>query len=174
MASRLLLCLDSGPRARLAWSAFVLPGLFVTTRHPGICQSGARTISTTKPPKQEDISLNKASASNGLHLTWPHKGWDDTVVLDVVPSHRKPRTVGDHFAWKVTRICRQVHPATLRICIDSLFARWAMDFVTGMGPEQKVDSRFPTISVTAQKPLTESQWVSHPVHPAIRRLILYS
>ena len=63
-------------------------------------------------------------------------------VLQVIPSHRKPRSAGDRLAWRLTRV-----------------GRWAMDVVTGMGPEQKVDARHPTTSTHAIKSLTESQWV---------------
>jgi len=38
--------------------------------------------------------------------------------------------------------------------------RWATDFATGIGRDQQVDMKNPTTAVVAQKPLTESQWVS--------------
>ena len=50
----------------------------------------------------------KSAPQPTLHVTWPHKGWDDGVVLDVIPSHREPVTVGDHFAWRLTKVCRYV------------------------------------------------------------------
>ncbi|KAK4449803.1 putative alternative oxidase [Podospora aff. communis PSN243] len=69
-----------------------------------------------------------------LHVTWPHQGWDDRVVLGVVPSHRKPVTVGDHLAWRLTKMCR-----------------WAMDLITGMKPNRQGKS--------TTLPLTETQWL---------------
>ncbi|KAJ4289298.1 inducible alternative oxidase 2 [Collariella sp. IMI 366227] len=38
-----------------------------------------------------------------LPLTWPHKGWDEKVVLEVVPSHRKPRNMSDRVALRLVR-----------------------------------------------------------------------
>ncbi|KAK3312236.1 mitochondrial alternative oxidase [Apodospora peruviana] len=102
----------------------------------------ARLLATAAISKHEKTLDKNTTGLGSLPLTWPHKGWTEKMLLDVVPSHREPRTVGDRFAWRVTRICR-----------------WAMDFVTGMGPEQKVDSKHPTTAVAAHRPLTESQWL---------------
>jgi hypothetical protein len=96
---------------------------------------------TAKAFSSKETAAQPASPT-GVSLSWPHKGWDDDVVLQVTPSHRKPRTAGDRIAWRLTRVCR-----------------WAMDLVTGMGPEQKVDARHPTTSTHAMKSLIESQWV---------------
>lgn len=63
-------------------------------------------------------------------------------MLAVEPGHRKPETFGDHFAWKLMRICR-----------------WGMDKINGLSPEQKTDKSKPTTAVVAENPLTEAQWV---------------
>jgi len=95
---------------------------------------------TSKTFSSKKIATQPASPAT-VSLSWPHKGWDDDV-LQVILSHRKPRSAGDRLAWRLTRVCR-----------------WAMDVVTGMGPEKKVDARHPTASTHAMKSLTESQWV---------------
>lgn len=74
---------------------------------------------------------------------WPHPGFTMEEMKAVVPAHRPPRTVGDWAAWKFVR-----------------FARYCMDKVTGMERDQKSDKKQPTTAVVAEKPLTESQWVS--------------
>ena len=61
----------------------------------------------------------------------------------VVPAHRKPEGFGDWAAWKIVRI-----------------ARYWMDKATGMERTQQVDKKNPTTAIIAEKPLTESQWVS--------------
>ncbi|KAI1341347.1 alternative oxidase [Xylariaceae sp. FL0016] len=73
---------------------------------------------------------------------WPHHGYTEQEMLDVVPAHRKPETWGDYLAWKFMRFCR-----------------WGMDFCTGMRGEQKVDKSNPTTAIHAIKPLTEQQWM---------------
>ncbi|RYP53301.1 hypothetical protein DL768_001658 [Monosporascus sp. mg162] len=73
---------------------------------------------------------------------WPHHGYTEQEMLDVVPAHREPRTLGDWAAWKFMRFCR-----------------WGMDFFTGMEKEQSVDKKNPTTAVNSIKPLTESQWM---------------
>ncbi len=73
---------------------------------------------------------------------WPHHGYTEQEMLDVVPAHREPQTLGDWAAWKFMRFCR-----------------WGMDFFTGMEKEQAVDKKNPTIAVNSIKPLTESQWM---------------
>ncbi|KAK0627401.1 alternative oxidase-domain-containing protein [Immersiella caudata] len=87
------------------------------------------THSDTNAPDQP-----KRATQPTLHVTWPHNGWEDSVVLHVVPSHRKPVTAGDHVAWRLTKLCR-----------------WAMDLVTGMKPKQRDNP--------AASPLTETQWL---------------
>ncbi|KAK3389957.1 mitochondrial alternative oxidase [Podospora didyma] len=116
-------------------------------------QLHTRSASTTTATETEKDALTIATEADPdapegqtpvdiVHLTWPHKGWTEDVLHAVIPSHRAPRTAGDRFAWRVTRICR-----------------WAMDFATGMGADQKVDGKHPTTAVVAQKPLTEEQWM---------------
>jgi hypothetical protein len=66
-----------------------------------------RLSSTVIPQSEDDAVLaKKTSAFGSPPLTWPHKGWDDKVVLEVIPSHRKPRTLNDRIAWRVISICR--------------------------------------------------------------------
>lgn len=77
------------------------------------------------------------------HPAWPHPGYTLDEMVAVSPSHRQPQGLGDLLAWKTVR-----------------FARFWMDVVTGIGPEQQVDKKKPTTSIIAQQPLTESQWVS--------------
>lgn len=74
--------------------------------------------------------------------SWPHHGYTEKEMLEVVPAHRKPQTVGDWAAWKFMRFCR-----------------WGMDFCTGMEKSQAVDKKNPTIAVSSIKPLTEAQWM---------------
>ncbi|KAK3933834.1 alternative oxidase-domain-containing protein [Diplogelasinospora grovesii] len=90
-----------------------------------------------------DVGLgNGKTARPPLYLTWPHPGWSEKVVHEIITSHRKPETFGDRFAWRVIRVCR-----------------WAMDLVTGLGPEQQVDTNHPSTATAATRPLTESQWL---------------
>ncbi|KAK3290533.1 uncharacterized protein B0H64DRAFT_412741 [Chaetomium fimeti] len=65
-------------------------------------------LSTTAiiTPREKTLLAKEAAASGSPPLTWPHKGWDDKVVLEVVPSHRKPRTLSDRIAWRMIRACR--------------------------------------------------------------------
>lgn len=107
------------------------------------------TTPTTTTRRQDSIPAKQTAGFGSLQLTWPHKGWKDDVVLEVVPSHRKPRTLGDKFAWGAIKICR-----------------WAMDFVTGMPPEPKMKSKDGgQTAATVYKPMSESQWVSHSHFP---------
>ena len=73
---------------------------------------------------------------------WPHHGYTEQEMLDVVPAHRAPQTLGDRAAWKFMRFCR-----------------WGMDFFTGMRKDQAVDKKNPTTAVESIKPLTEAQWM---------------
>lgn len=63
-------------------------------------------------------------------------------MLAVVPGHREPVTISDKIAWILIRT-----------------ARWCMDKVTGLSPDQKTDMTKPMTAVIAEKPLTEAQWV---------------
>jgi len=65
--------------------------------------ASTRTISTAIVPTNDGLKLGS------LPLTWQHTGWTEKMLLEVVPSHRKPRTFGDKFAWKLTRVCRSVN-----------------------------------------------------------------
>lgn len=93
-------------------------------------------------PSASTKEVRDGNAFATLPLTWPHEGWNENVLLNVVPSHREPRTFGDWIAWKIVRTCR-----------------FWMDLVTGMRPEQQVDSKHPTTAISASKPLTERQWL---------------
>ncbi|KAK0719383.1 alternative oxidase-domain-containing protein [Lasiosphaeris hirsuta] len=119
------------------WASAAHRAVFRPRRHVHLRQDTVTVV-----PKRSAHTVEQPEFIRGLPLTWPHEGWRENIVLEVTPSHRKPRTAGDRFAWGVTRICR-----------------WAMDLVTGMGPEQKVDGKHPTTATIAIKPLTESQWL---------------
>ncbi len=100
-------------RSRLALS----PYQSTTLRHLGAQQHQIR-LSTTAIPQRQEIALGKqTSGLASLPLTWPHKGWDDKVVLEVVPSHREPRTLSDKIAWRAIRLCRWVLEASLFTCL---------------------------------------------------------
>jgi hypothetical protein len=87
-------------------------------------------------PIRETKFINKTPPA------WNHHGFAEKELLEVTPTHRPPRNVGDWCAWKFVRLCR-----------------WFMDKATGMDAEQKVDKKNPTTSTKAAKPLTESQWL---------------
>lgn len=57
-------------------------------------------------PSSSNSELSSGQAFAHLPLTWPHEGWNENVLLNVVPSHREPRTFGDWVAWKIVRTCR--------------------------------------------------------------------
>lgn len=82
---------------------------FSTTQQPQI-----RLSTTVITPTLKADLAKEAATSGSPPLTWPHKGWDDKVVLEVVPSHRQPRTLSDWIAWRMIRACRRVtlFPAT--------------------------------------------------------------
>lgn len=102
-----------------------------------------RLFSTTSSTQLRDFFPSKETQFiRTTPAAWPHHGYSEQEMLDVVPSHRPPRTVGDRIAWKVIR-----------------FARWAMDKATGLEPEQQVDKSNPTTAIAASKPLTEAQWL---------------
>lgn len=61
-------------------------------------------------PSASTTEVRDGNAFATLPLTWPHDGWNKDVLLNVVPSHREPRTFGDWIAWKIVRTCRFVHP----------------------------------------------------------------
>ncbi|KAK4149909.1 mitochondrial alternative oxidase [Chaetomidium leptoderma] len=118
-----------------------VPEPFIATATLGRQQHQFRLSTTAIPQRQEATTPIKQKTEFGsLPLSWPHKGWDDKVVQEVVPSHRKPRTRSDRIAWRVIRICR-----------------WGMDILTGMPPEPKAGSK--KRSVTASKPMNEAQWL---------------
>lgn len=103
----------------------------------------SRQFSTTPERKLRDFF--PAKETEHIRVTppaWPHHGYTEKEMLEVVPAHRKPETVGEWAAWKFMRFCR-----------------WGMDFATGMKGEHKVDKTNPTTAVAAIKPLTESQWM---------------
>lgn len=102
-----------------------------------------RYFSTTPVPHLRDFFPAKETENIRQTLpAWPHHGYTEQEMLDVVPAHREPRTLGDRAAWKFMRFCR-----------------WGMDFFTGMEKEQSVDKKNPTTAVNSIKPLTESQWM---------------
>ncbi|KAI3548614.1 alternative oxidase [Colletotrichum filicis] len=103
----------------------------------------SRSFSTTRATQLRDFF--PAKETEHIRLTapaWPHPGYTEQQMHDIVPDHRAPRTVGDWAAWKFVRV-----------------ARWFMDRATGLGSEQQVDKKNPTTSLVADKPLTEAQWL---------------
>lgn len=124
-------------------STLASPGIRVATL-VSIQQHGTtRYFSTTPVTHLRDFFPVKETENIRQTLpSWPHHGYTEQEMLDVVPAHREPQTVGDWAAWKFMRFCR-----------------WGMDFFTGMEKEQAVDKKNPTIAVNSIKPLTESQWM---------------
>ena len=88
-------------------------------------------------PSKETAHIRKSPPA------WAHPGYTEEEMLNVVPAHREPRTMGDWFAYKFVKLCR-----------------WGMDLATGIKPDQQTDLKNPTTAVVADKPLTEAQWVS--------------
>lgn len=108
-----------------------------------VTPSTSRSFSTTRATQLRDFF--PAKETEHIRLTapaWPHPGYTEQQMHDIVPDHRAPRTVGDWAAWKFVRL-----------------ARWFMDRATGLGSEQQVDKKNPTTSLVADKPLTEAQWL---------------
>ncbi|KAI5926881.1 alternative oxidase [Camillea tinctor] len=102
-----------------------------------------RSFSTTPAAQLRDFFPVQETENIRRTLpAWPHHGYTEQEMLEVVPAHRKPETWGDLFAWKFMRFCR-----------------WGMDTCTGMKSEQKVDKGNPTTAVHSIKPLTEAQWM---------------
>ncbi len=96
-------------------SLFALPSHQTRAIRPaiGAQQRPVRLSSSTAISQRQEIAPAKPTPGLGsLPLTWPHKGWDDKVVLEVVPSHREPRTLSDQIAWRVIRLCRYVEACT--------------------------------------------------------------
>ncbi|KAK0621726.1 alternative oxidase-domain-containing protein [Bombardia bombarda] len=120
---------------------------------------GLRAAAASHPTQQYPSRHRNFSTTSAAHLrdffpaketplirrtppAWPHHGWTEEEMLSVVPEHRPPKTVGEWLAWKLVRICR-----------------WGTDIATGIKPEQQSDKKHPTTAVSAQKPLTEAQWL---------------
>src|SRR5437016_746168 len=70
-----------------------------------------RTVSSIATTPKPASPNEQETADPPLAITWPHKGWDENLILNIKLTHRKPRTLGDHFAWRVTRICRYRTPS---------------------------------------------------------------
>nr|Q01355.1 RecName: Full=Alternative oxidase, mitochondrial; Short=ALTOX; Flags: Precursor [Neurospora crassa OR74A]AAC37481.1 alternative oxidase [Neurospora crassa]AAN39882.1 alternative oxidase [Neurospora crassa] len=117
-----------------------------TSLHPtqtNLSSPSPRNFSTTSVTRLKDFFPAKETAYiRQTPPAWPHHGWTEEEMTSVVPEHRKPETVGDWLAWKLVRICR-----------------WATDIATGIRPEQQVDKHHPTTATSADKPLTEAQWL---------------
>ncbi|KAL2200222.1 alternative oxidase [Corynascus similis CBS 632.67] len=112
------------------------------SRQPALC-FGRRNFSTTSASRLQDVFPAKDTPFiRRTPPAWKHPGYTEEELLAVTPGHRQPKTVSDWVAWKLIRL-----------------ARWATDLVTGIGPEQQVDMKNPTTAVTAEKPLTEAQWL---------------
>ncbi|CAK7236159.1 inducible alternative oxidase 2 [Sporothrix curviconia] len=105
--------------------------------------SSVSSFSTTTSARMRDFF--PAQETEHIRQTppaWPHHGYTEAEMLAVVPGHRAPETIGDRIAWRLMRFCR-----------------WGMDTATGMKRDQKSDKKNPTTAVTAEKPLTEAQWM---------------
>ncbi|EHA52856.1 Alternative oxidase, mitochondrial precursor [Pyricularia oryzae] len=104
-----------------------------------------RLFSTTSSAQLRDFfPVKETEHIRQTPPTWPHHGLTEKEMVDVVPGHRKPRTLGDKFAWSLVRI-----------------SRWGMDKVSGLSSEQQqINKGSPTTSIVAAKPLTEAQWLS--------------
>jgi hypothetical protein len=64
---------------------------------------------STKPRHTAALSLEPDAIVQQpppLTLTWPHSGWKEQTIQDIVPTHRPPRTFGDRVAWRMVRLCR--------------------------------------------------------------------
>lgn len=102
-----------------------------------------RSFSSTPERKLRDLfPVKETEHIRQTPPAWPHHGYTEQEMLDVVPAHRPAETWGDWVAWKLMRVCR-----------------WSMDFATGMKSEQKVDKKNPTTAIATIKPLTEEQWL---------------
>ncbi|GJC99700.1 alternative oxidase [Colletotrichum higginsianum] len=113
----------------------------VASLQPG--SSGSRSFSTTPATRLRDFF--PAKETEHIRRTapaWPHPGYTEQQMHDIVPDHREPRSFGDWAAWKFVRL-----------------ARWCMDRATGLGKDQQVDKKNMTTSLVADKPLTEAQWL---------------
>lgn len=121
-------------------------GYHVGLRTGGISilqQSHTRSFSTTPERRLRDFFPAKETEHiRQTPAAWPHHGYTEQEMLEVVPDHRPPQTLGEHAAWKFMRFCR-----------------WGMDTCTGMRSDQKVDKNNPTTAVSTIRPLTESQWL---------------
>ena len=66
-----------------------------------------RAFSTTGVARMKDFF--PATETEHIRQTlpaWPHHGYTYQQMLDVVPGHREPETLGDKAAWKFMRFCR--------------------------------------------------------------------
>ncbi|KAF3062037.1 Alternative oxidase, mitochondrial [Daldinia childiae] len=123
----------------LGYSTGIHVGLVAPVQHNG----GSRAFSTTPVTNFKDFFPAKETENiRRTPAAWPHHGYTEEEMLNVVPAHRPAKTWGDWAAWKFMRSCR-----------------WGMDFFTGMKKNQKVDKANPTTAVDTIQPLTESQWL---------------
>lgn len=140
---------SAAPHPNLHYTLVGCPaGLRLAASNPSPCQKRGlgqpRVFSTTSPARLRDFSPVKETGAV-LHTPplFPHRGYTEEQMLGVATGHRQPRTLGDKFAWRLIRI-----------------ARWCMDRVTGLSKDQQTDTKNPTTSLTATKPLTEAQWLT--------------
>ncbi|KAI5866828.1 alternative oxidase [Durotheca rogersii] len=123
----------------LGYPTAVRVGLVVSVQHKG----ASRAFSTTPVATFRDFFPSKETEHiRTTPAAWPHHGYTEQEMLQVVPAHRPVKTWGDWVAWKAIRTCR-----------------WGMDFFTGMKKDQKVDKANPTTAVETIQPLTEAQWL---------------
>ncbi|CAJ2501163.1 Uu.00g040160.m01.CDS01 [Anthostomella pinea] len=125
----------------LGYPTAIRVGLVASTQQ----RHGSNTRSFSSTPVTHLRDFFPAKETEHIHRTlpaWPHHGYTEQEMLDVVPGHRKPETWGELAAWKFMRFCR-----------------WGMDTCTGMRKDQKVDKNNPTTAVATIAPLTESQWL---------------
>ncbi|KAH6660313.1 alternative oxidase [Truncatella angustata] len=122
----------------LGYHAGLRAGVVTVYQHGSI-----RSFSSTPERKLRDFFPTKETEHiRQTPPAWPHHGYTEQEMLNVVPAHRAAETWGDWAAWKFMRLCR-----------------WGMDFCTGMRSEQKVDKKNPTTAISTIQPLTEEQWL---------------
>lgn len=93
-----------------------------------------RSFSTTSTARLRDFFPAKETAYiRRTPPSWPHHEMTEKQMVEVVPGHREPETVGDKLAWGLVRI-----------------SRWFMDRCSAMSSDQ----------LKGLKPLTEAQWLT--------------
>lgn len=103
-----------------------------------------RSFSTTSTARLRDFFPAKETAYiRKTPPSWPHHEMTEKQMVEVVPGHREPKTVGDRLAWGLVRI-----------------SRWFMDRCSAMSSDQ----------LKGLKPLTESQWLTRYIFLEVCRI----